>query len=74
MNITEKYLNRDKLHKNTSPASTTTMASHSQTPLPPLATAAAATARDDVRLWVRDWATPGSADIGLEVGLGLEER
>lgn len=50
------------------PASTTTMANQSQSPLPPLATAAAG-----VRLWDRDWAAPGSVDIGLEEGLGLEQ-
>lgn len=54
------------------PASTTTIANQSQSPLPPLATAAAAAARDEVRLWDRDWAIPGSVDVGLEEGLGLE--
>lgn len=49
------------------------MANQSQSPLPPLATAAAATVRDEVRLWDRDWAAPGSVDIGLEEGLGLEQ-
>lgn len=52
------------------PASTTTIASQSQIPLPPLATAAAA--REEVRLWDRDWVIPGSVDMGLEEGLGLE--
>lgn len=49
------------------------MANQSQSPLPPLATAAAAAARDEVRLWDRDWAAPGSVDIGLEEGLGLKQ-
>lgn len=57
---------------NSVPASTTTMANQSQSPLPPLATAAAAAAREVVRLWDREWATPGSVDVGLEEGLGLE--
>lgn len=48
------------------------MANQSQSPLPPLATAAAAAAREVVRLWDREWATPGSVDVGLEEGLGLE--
>lgn len=45
------------------------MASQSQTPLPPLATAAAV--RELVKLWDRDWATPGSVDVGLDEGLGV---
>lgn len=52
------------------PASTTTMANQSQSPLPPLATAAA---RDEVRLWDRDWTIPVSAHVEAEEGLGLEE-
>lgn len=48
------------------------MASQSQTPLPPLATAAAV--RELVKLWDRDWATPGSVDVGLDEGLGLKEE
>ncbi len=48
------------------------MANQSQSPLPPLATAAAAATRDEVRLCDRDWAIPGSVDVGLEEGLGLK--
>lgn len=48
------------------------MANQSQSPLPPLATAAAAATREEVRLWDREWAIPGSVDVGLEQGLGLE--
>lgn len=54
------------------PARTTTIASQSQTPLPPLATAAVVAAREEVRLWDRGWTIPGSVDAGLEEGLGLE--
>lgn len=54
------------------PASTTTMANQSQSPLLPLATAAAAAAREEVRLWGIEWAIPGSVDVGLDEGLGLE--
>lgn len=50
------------------------MASQSQSPLPPLATAAAAAAWEEVRLWDKDWAIPGSVDVGLEDGLGLKEN
>lgn len=53
------------------PASTSSKANHSHRPLLPLATAAAA-AREDIRLWDRDWTIPGSADVGLEEGLGLD--
>lgn len=53
------------------PASTSSKANHSHRPLLPLATAAAA-AREDIRLWDRDWTKPGSADVGLEEGLGLD--
>lgn len=49
------------------------MANQSQSPRPPRATAAAAAAREEVRLWDRDWAIPGFVDVGLEEGLGLEE-
>lgn len=48
------------------------MANHNHSPLPPLATAAAA-AREVVRLWDRDWTTPVSAHVEVEEGLGLEE-
>lgn len=48
------------------------MANQSQSPLLPLATAAVAAAREDVRLWDRDWTIPGSVDVGLDEGLGLE--
>lgn len=47
------------------------MANQSQSPLPPLATAAAA-AREEVRLWERDWTIPVSAHVEVEEGLGLE--
>lgn len=49
------------------------MANQSQSPLLPLATAAAV-ARELVRLWDRDCAVPGSTDVGLDEGLGLKER
>lgn len=48
------------------------MANQSQSPLPPLATAAAA-AREEVRLWDRDWTIPVSAHVEAEEGLGLED-
>ena len=49
------------------------MANQSQSPLLPLATAAAAAAaREEVRLWDRECAIPGSVDVGLDEGLGLE--
>lgn len=48
------------------------MANQSQSPLPPLATAAAA-AREEVRLWDRDGTIPVSAHVEAEEGLGLEE-
>lgn len=48
------------------------MANQSQSPLPPLATAAAA-AREEVRPWDRDWTIPVSAHVEAEEGLGLEE-
>lgn len=53
------------------PANTTTIANQSQSPLPPLATAAAVAAREDVRPWDRDWAIPVSVDVGVEEGLGV---
>ena len=56
------------------PARTSNKANQSQSPLPPRATAAAAASREEVRLWDTDWVTPGSVDVGLEGGLGLEER
>lgn len=45
------------------------MANQSQSPLPPLTTAAA---REEVRPWDRVWTIPGSVDVGLEEELGLE--
>lgn len=48
------------------------MASQSQRPLPPLATAAAV--RELVKLWDKDWAAPGSVDVGLDEGLGLKKK
>ena len=48
------------------------MANQSQSPRPLLATAAAAAAREEVRLWDRDWAIPGSVEVGLGEGVGLE--
>lgn len=47
------------------------MANHNHSPRPPLATAAAA--REEVRLWDRDWTIPVSAHVEVEEGLGLEE-
>lgn len=49
------------------------MANQSQSPLPPLATAAAAT-REVVRLLDRDWTIPVSAHVEAEEGLGLEQK
>ena len=48
------------------------MANQSQSPLPLLATAAAA-ARDEVRLWDRDWTIPVSAHVEAEEGPWLKE-
>jgi len=55
------------------PASTTTIASQSQSPLFPPGTAAAAAARGLVP-WDRHGADPGSVDVGLDEGLGLKQR
>lgn len=54
------------------PASTTTMANQSQSPLLPLATADAVAAREEVKLWDRHWVIPGFVEAGLDEGLGLE--
>lgn len=45
------------------------MANQSQSPRPLLAAAAS---REEVRLWDRDWAIPGSVEVGLGEGVGLE--
>lgn len=63
--------NKSQTENSSVPASTTTMANHSQSPLPPLATADA-DAVEEVRLWDRDWSIPGSTVVGLGEGLGLE--
>lgn len=55
------------------PASTTTIANHSQSPRLPLAPAAAAAVLELVRFWDRDRDIPGSLVVGLDEGLGLKE-